>query len=115
MALSEFEIERCKKELAKFMEEMRPPLHIRGEVDLGYRINGQSVEIFESRPRYLKPNERAEHPVAKSTYVRTQNVWKVYWMRQDLKWHGYDPKPQVKRFETFLDLVREDLYGCFFG
>lgn len=30
-----------------------------------------------------------ESPVAKATYVKTQNIWKVYWMRADLRWHAY--------------------------
>lgn len=36
-------------------------------------------------------------------------------MRQDPKWNAYAPKPNVKRFEAFLNLVREDVYRCFFG
>ncbi|MGH8716972.1 MAG: DUF3024 domain-containing protein [Burkholderiales bacterium] len=31
------------------------------------------------------------HPVAKATYVKAQDVWKVFWQRADLKWHRYDP------------------------
>lgn len=115
MAISEFEIKRCEKELEKFMEAKRPPVHIRDKVDLRYRITGQSVEIFETRPRFGKPDEKMEEAVAKTTFVKTQNVWKVYWMRQDLKWHSYPPAPEVRYFEEFLDLVREDAHGCFFG
>lgn len=45
MAISEFEIKRCERELEKFLEEKRPPAHVRAQLDLGYRITGQSVEI----------------------------------------------------------------------
>lgn len=46
MAISEFEIKKIEKELEAFMKVQRPPAHIRNELDLGYRIEGQSVEIF---------------------------------------------------------------------
>ena len=46
MAISEFEIKRCEKELDKFLTKTRPPAHMRDQLDLGYRIDNQSVEIF---------------------------------------------------------------------
>ena len=115
MAISEFEIKRCEKELEKFLEQNRPPAHVRAQVDLGYRIAGQSVEIFEVRPGFRDPSTKTEISVAKTTYVKSQKVWKVYWMRQDLKWHSYPPAPQVRYLEEFLALVKEDANACFFG
>jgi len=115
MAISEFEIKRCEKELEKFLEERRPPAHVREQVDLAYRMTGQSVEIFEVRPSLRDPGKITELPVAKATYVKTQKIWKVYWMRQDQKWHSYPPAPQVLHFEEFLSLVKEDAHACFFG
>lgn len=56
-----------------------------------------------------------EHAVAKATYVKSRKLWRVYWQRADLKWHRYDPTPQVARIEQFLALVSEDKYACFFG
>jgi uncharacterized membrane protein YsdA (DUF1294 family) len=50
MSLSEFELKKCEKAIAAFMSKRRPPPHIRQELDLGYRINGQSIEIFVIRP-----------------------------------------------------------------
>ena len=38
-----------------------------------------------------------------------------FWQRADLKWHGYEPRPEVARLEQFLALVEEDEYACFFG
>ncbi len=115
MALSEFEIKRCEKAIAKFMEKRRPPGHIREKLDLGYRISGQSVEIFEIRPYWRDPKKIIKTPFAKATFVRARGVWRIYWQRADLKWHRYDPVPEVKRFEDFLSVVDEDKYACFFG
>ncbi|WP_355662336.1 DUF3024 domain-containing protein [Halomonas salifodinae] len=115
MALSEFEIKRAEKAIQGFLETHRPPPHIRPRLDLGGRVDGQSVEIFSIRPRYDDPGTRMETPAAKATYVKSRGLWKVYWMRADLKWHPYDPQREVKSLEAFLALVGEDAHACFFG
>jgi Protein of unknown function (DUF3024) len=116
MALSEFELARVKRALDSFMQRRRPPPHIRPKLDLGFRISRQSVEIFEIRPVWRGlPHERHESPVAKATYVRTRNVWRVFWQRRDLKWHSYEPANEVRSIEDFVSLVDEDRYACFFG
>lgn len=116
MSFSEFETRRLEKVVGAFIDERRPPAHIRAELDLAFRINGQSVEIFEIRPCWRgEPGETMEQPVAKATYVKGRESWKVLWMRADLKWHGYEPVPEVGSIETFLAVVAKDEYGCFFG
>jgi hypothetical protein len=115
MAFSEIEKKRYEKVVDAFMEMRRPPVHIRKELDLGYQIKGQSVEIFEIRPFWRDPETILEVPVAKATYVETQKVWKVYWQRADLKWHRYDPDPEVGTLEEFLALVDRDECACFWG
>ena len=115
MAFSEFEIKRCEKAVNVFLDKRRPPPHIRAELDLNFRIKGQNVEIFEVRPQWREPEKIMEHPVAKATYVKTQGIWKVYWMRADLKWHGYEPHPEAKTIEEFLEVVDKDENACFFG
>lgn len=114
MALSEFEKKKCEKLVREFVEKRRPPSHVRKELDLGFRVKGQSVEIFEIRPLWRQPEKTIEEAVAKSTYVKTQKGWKVYWQRADLKWHRYDPNPEVDSLEEFLDIVDRDEYACFF-
>ena len=115
MTFSEFEQKRCEKAVAQFIERRRPPPHIRDKLDLGFRLQGQSVEIFEVRPSWDNKDIVLEHPVAKATYNKTKRHWKVFWMRADLKWHGYQPNPAVQSIEDFLALVQEDRFGCFFG
>ena len=115
MALSELEIARCEREMGEFLANRRPPAHIRPKLDIGIRITGQSVMIFEIRPRWDRPQEKMEEPVAKATYVKRQNVWRVFWMRRDLKWHRYEPKPEVSSLKAFGRVVHEDKYACFFG
>ena len=115
MAISEFEAKRYEIKLEQFLAKHRPPTHIRNEVDLGYKIENQSIEIFEVRPQWDDPSKKIKIPVAKTTYVKSQKLWKVYWQQADTKWHSYAPKPTVKMLEDFLEIVGEDQYACFFG
>ncbi len=115
MAISEFEIKKCEKDLEIFMIKHRPPADIRNEVDFGYRIENQSVEIFEIRPHWNNPSEKTETPIAKAAYIKARKLWKVYWQKSDMKWHLYEPMLEVKSLEQFLIAVGEDEYACFFG
>ena len=115
MAFSEFETKKYETIVAAWVERHRPPPHIRGQLDFGFRMSGQSVEIFTVRPSWVDPNERIEGSLAKATYVKSKGIWKIYWMRADLKWHRYDPDPEVETFEDFLQVVDADEYCCFFG
>ena len=116
MSLAEIEQARVRKAMDALMHQRRPRPHIRPKLDLGYRVTGQSVEIFEIRPTWRElANEKRESPVAKATYVRSRGVWRVFWQRRDLKWHSYEPKPEVKSVDEFALLVSEDTHACFFG
>ena len=115
MKLSEFEQARIKILMGSFLAERRPPPEMREKVDLDYRIEKQSVVIFEIRALWNDPDEKIEEPVAKVTYMKNKNSWKVYWQRADLKWHSYDPAPIVDTFDEFLKLVNEDECACFWG
>ena len=115
MALSEFEQKRCERIVGAYIQRRRPAAHIRPQLDFGFRITGQSVEIFEIRPRWDKPDEKLEHAVAKATFVKTEAAWRVYWQRRDLKWHSYEPAPVVESLEAFVKLVEEDEHACFWG
>ena len=115
MTISEFEIKRCEKLVGAYVEKHRPPAHIRNQVDLSFRVKDQSIEIFEIRPLWNNPDKKIEEMQAKTTYVKKSGIWKVYWQRADLKWHSYQPTPEVDTLEDFLALVDKDEHHCFKG
>ena len=41
-----------------FIKKIRPPKEIRDKLDIGYRIDGQIIEIFEIRPNWANPVEK---------------------------------------------------------
>ena len=115
MAFSEFEIRSCEMKMGEFIRKHRPPPHVRKDVDLSFRLKDQSIEIFEIRPLLNYPSKTIEEHIAKATYVKRQKVWKVYWQRADLKWHRYDPNPEVQTLDDFLRVVENDEFSCFWG
>ena len=115
MAISEFEIKRIEKIMDEYLERTRPAAHIRKKLDIAYRIENQSVELFEIRPAFQEPSEIIENPIAKATYVKGTKEWRLYWMRADLKWHRYEPVPEVTNLEEFLQVIEEDKFNCFYG
>src|SRR5690606_18474257 len=116
MKLSDTEVQHVPRALEAYLVRARPPFAIRDQVDVAYRIEGQSVLLFEVRPQWHgQPGEMTELPIAKATYVRTHKHWSVFWQRADLKWHRYEPRPQVNSVDEFLTLVEHDEYSCFSG
>ena len=101
--------------LENYLERNRPPVEIRKKLDLGYMIDGPSVLIFEIRPAWNNPSVIREHPVAKTTYIKTKQQWKVLWRRAIGNWESYKPNPMVKTIHAFIKLVEDDKYACFFG
>ena len=115
MAFSEFEVRRIEKLADEWRRQKRPPVHIRDQLDIGYRISDQSLELFEIRPLWTDPNQQIEESIAKTTYVKKSKIWKIYWQRADLKWHRYDAAPEVDTLEEFFEEVERDEWACFYG
>ena len=61
VTLSESEIKRCEKLVAEFIERRRPPPRLRKDVDLAFRMKGQSIEIFELRAHWSGSGKPVEH------------------------------------------------------
>jgi len=116
MAFTEIEIAQHLKVLeTSFWSKRRPPLHLRDKVREGQRMEDQAIELFFVRPAFMRPGEFIEEAIAKLRYLRNRDVWKIYWMRADGKWHGYPPDPEAKSLEAALSVIDKDANGCFFG
>jgi hypothetical protein len=101
--------------LENYIQRIRPPEEIRGKLDIGWKIEGPSVIIYEIRPSWTDPLVIMEYPVAKTTYLKAKDCWKIFWKRADLKWHVYAPPAAVKSIKDFVSIVEEDKYHCFWG
>ncbi|EIN5608930.1 DUF3024 domain-containing protein [Salmonella enterica] len=113
MAFTDLEYQAVKKEVHQFIESIRPPEHIRNELDIVYSINDQTIDIGEQRPVWQgKPGETSDLPSARIKYIRSLDRWKIYWMRKDMRWHLYDT---AETLTEALEVVMVDQDCCFFG
>ena len=98
-----------------FWSRRRPPLHLRDQVREGQRFTGHAIELFLVRPAFNRPGEPIEESIAKVQYVRTRDVWHLFWKRADLKWHRYEPCPEADSLAAALRTIDADAHCCFFG
>lgn len=101
--------------MENYVESIRPPEDMRERLDISYKIDKQSVILYEIRPLLLHPEQKIEFEYARATYVKSSGKWKVYWMRASGKWNVYDPMPEVAILKEFVRLVEEDAHHCFKG
>ena len=78
-------------------------------------ITGSEVVIVSVRPWFQDKTQMIDSPIAKVKWVNTQKVWKLYWMRADLRWHSYPSLPETSSIRTALAEVDRDRDCCFFG
>jgi hypothetical protein len=100
--------------MENFLQRKRPPEHIRPQLDIAYKIENQSVVIYEVRPDWRTPGKINHFPVAKATWVKAKSLWKVFWQRANGQWYAYNP-PTVTHLADFASLVETDSHGCFWG
>ena len=115
MAIHDLELKKIENSLNAFIEKIRPAPHIRPELDFGFNISGQSIELVEIRPQWDNKSIIHRRAFAKATFVKTQEAWKIYWLRASGKWESYEPVASVQSIEKFLETIEADKYGCFFG
>ena len=71
----------------------------------------QSYIIGHRRKRWNRDEYFIEE-ACKMTFVKSRNIWKLFWKRADLKWHLYQ---EYADFDELLEEVRTDPNGCFWG
>jgi len=114
MVFAEIELARVDKSVGGLCRRRTRP-EIRDQLRLEYSVQRHDVELFEVRPHWKDPGEELQTPIAKFRFVRTVNEWRLYWMRQDLKWHSYEPFPASPSLNELVDAVYRDEFCCFFG
>jgi len=110
------DIEDIKSKIEFYVESKRPKdAEMRKKIDIGYTFQDNELEIFEASPRWDNPVMIQRRGVAKAKYIKSRNLWKIYWLRASLKWNAYEPCPQVETLPEFFKILDEDKYHCFWG
>jgi len=114
MAFNDIELKKIDQIIGKPFRNRVPKEHqdkLRYEV----QIKGHDIIISEVRPSWSKPDVWLPVDFAKLKYVRSQNIWKLYWKRASGKWELYGPKEKAKNLKTLANVIEQDQFGCFFG
>ncbi len=114
MAFSEIELKLIKHSVGK-MCQRRSPAGLEDQLRITYKVVNHAVGVYEERPGWVHKSQWTSHGIAKFLYVRTTRKWKLYWMRQDLKWHSYGALPESTSLERLVAEVDNDPYGAFWG
>jgi|PlaIllAssembly_1097288.scaffolds.fasta_scaffold132677_1 hypothetical protein len=114
MTFSEVELKYIENVVGK-MCKRRSPGHLRHQLRTVYVVEGHDVTVYQERPNWNNPREWTTSSAAKFKYNRKQNVWKLYWMGQNQKWHSYGPLPESIRIDKLVVEVDNDPHGAFFG
>jgi hypothetical protein len=109
------EVDFLQKQIEQFVESQRPAKEIRNKLDLGYEWKKNTLTLFEIRPFWKDANIIRHYPFAKARFIKSRNIWKIYWMRASLKWESYPPEPEVARLDQVLKIIEEDKHHCFKG
>jgi len=115
MAFTKEQLRNIESILTIWLATNRPEEEIRDKVNFGYTIKGQDIFLEEIRPVWSRPLEKVRNPFAKVKFEKTTQNWKIYWMRGNLKWNLYDPRPEVESLDLALDEITRDSHHCFFG
>ncbi len=100
----------------QFVEALRPEdIEMRKKIDFGYSYQNNAFELFEVRPSWSNPNEKIKGYFAKFKFVKTQQVWKLYWRLSNGKWTTYGPLEETKDLFEVFEEIKKDPYNCFFG
>ncbi len=108
-------VDITEKTIQNFVEPMRPSEEIRDQLDMGYKYENNIVEFFEIRPRWNDPSIIDHHSFAKAKFIKSRQVWTIYWMNSSLKWKKYEPMPETKTIHKVCEIIKNDEYSVFFG
>lgn len=104
-----------EKTLEQHIQKVRPPEDIRDKLDVGYDFDGRAIMLVEIRPKWDDPKRIMRYPYAKIRYIKSQKLFKLYWLRASGKWELYEPFPESSHLQKLLDVVEEDALYCFKG
>ncbi len=114
MALPPLVKQLVEAKLDKYCDQ-KVPAHIRDKLTIIYKIKGNKVTLYESRPFFKNPKKRTETPVAMFRYDPKEALWILYCADRNSKWHIYDHMEPSQNLDDLLAAVDEDVTGIFWG
>ena len=114
MPLSEFTRKLVETRLAKYCEN-KIPVITRDKMRLEFKIRGNSVTLYETRPSFKDSYLWNENPVAQFRFDIEVEKWNLYCCDCKLKWYLYTDIDSNINFDDLLNEVDRDPTGIFWG
>jgi hypothetical protein len=102
------------KKLTKYCAAKIPPEY-RDQIRVHYKVRGNSVTLFESRPYWDDPSEWSNLAVAQFRYEPKDNTWTLYCADRNHRWHLYIDAESSRNLDDLLKEVDRDPTGIFWG
>jgi hypothetical protein len=77
-------------QIKKFIESIRPPIEIRDKVDIGWKFEKNTLELFEIRPKWNDENQKNTYFLCKNSFHKysadiksllDESKWKIGCLR----------------------------------
>jgi len=114
VAFDELELKRIERTVGELCRRCSPPEHA-DELRTVYEVASHSVTMYEERSPWDGAGEWTPRGIARLRFYRSRRECQLYWMRQDLRWHLYDPDEMPADLDSLVAVVEADKYGAFFG
>ena len=95
--------------------QARVPERVRNEVRLSFSVRGDSVTLFEERPRWNAPVQWISSKIAQFRYDHKTKQWSLHCRDRNDKWHDYLNIRPMKDFSVLLKEVDRDPTCIFWG
>ena len=93
------------------------PDSVSDQLRIEVEARGNAITILECRPPWREDfgPEWTRHGVARFKFSPSDRMWRVYWMRRDLKFHLYDLIEPQAGIGPLIAEVDKDPHACFWG
>ena len=95
--------------------DTRIPPHAQDQIKMFYRINGNDVIIFESRPYWQEESIWTEMPIAKIRFAPNKKTWQLFWQRANGRWLKYPDFSPTQNLAELISEIDTDPNHVFWG
>lgn len=93
----------------------RVPLSAQDQIKMFYRIKGNDVIIFESRPYWQDNSIWTEMPIAKIKHLPDDHTWQLFWQRANGRWVKYPDFSPSNNLDELVKEIDSDPHCVFWG
>ncbi len=114
MAFTELELKRIDRSVGELCR-LRSLPQFADELRFVYEVEGHVVSVYEERLPWRGDGDWTRSGIARFRFVRSKGVWRLYWMRSDLRWYLYETDEMPSDLDALVAIVEADEFGAFFG